>query len=122
MGYYKAGKFWNDETLWKIASTKNEVPVPVEDYLRSDLNWNMSDLQDAVREIEAISLANLHYPIIISTDGLVLDGCHRLVKAALEGIEVIPAVFLDVEKDLPAPDYDEWEAVQKSKEKTHTNS
>ena len=39
-----------------------------------------------------------------------------------EGIEVIPAVFIDVEKDLPAPDYDEWEAVQKSKEKTHTNS
>ena len=122
MGYYKAGKFWNDKTLWKIANTKNEVPVPVEDYLRSDLNWNMSDLQSMVREIETISLANLHYPIIISTDGLVLDGCHRLIKAALEGIEVIPAVFIDVEKDLPAPDYDEWEAIQKSKRKTHTDS
>ena len=61
MGYYKAGKFWNDKTLWKIANTKNEVPVPVEDYLRNDLNWNINDLQDVVREIEAISLADLHY-------------------------------------------------------------
>lgn len=42
MGYYKAGKFWKDETLWKIADTKNEVPVQVTDYLKSDLNWNMA--------------------------------------------------------------------------------
>ena len=116
MGYYKAGKFWNDETLWKVADTKNEVPVQVTDYLKSNLNWNMGDLQSMVREIVAVNLADLRYPIIISTDGLVLDGCHRLVKAALEGIGVIPAVFIDVNKDLPAPDYDEWEAVQKSKE------
>lgn len=75
-----------------------------------------------VREIIAVNLADLRYPIIISTDGLVLDGCHRLVKAALEGIGVIPAVFIDVDKDLPAPDYDEWEAVQKSRGKTQTDS
>lgn len=122
MGYYKAGKFWKDETLWKIADTKNEVPVQVTDYLKSDLNWNMGDLQSMVREIIAVNLADLRYPIIISTDGLVLDGCHRLVKAALEGIGVIPAVFIDVDKDLPAPDYDEWEAVQKSRGKTQTDS
>ena len=33
MGYYKAGKFWKDETLWKVAETKTPVMVDVREYL-----------------------------------------------------------------------------------------
>ena len=51
MGYYKAGKFWKDETLWKAAETKTPVMVDVREYLWEDLNWNMSKLKDIAYEI-----------------------------------------------------------------------
>ena len=111
MGYYKAGKFWNDETLWKAAETKTPVEVDVREYLWEDLNWNMSKLKDIAYEIALIKKADLSYPIILDTSGKVLDGCHRIVKAYLDGIYKIKAVTLDVDNDLPKPDYDEWEAV-----------
>ncbi|HSY20162.1 MAG TPA: hypothetical protein VK815_17585, partial [Candidatus Acidoferrales bacterium] len=38
--------------------------------------------------------ADLSYPIIISPDGEVLDGWHRICKAFLQGIEELPAVHL----------------------------
>lgn len=122
MGYYKAGKFWNDETLWKVAETKTSVEVDVREYLWEDLNWNMSKLKDIAYEIALIKKADLSYPIILDTDGKVLDGCHRIVKAYLDGIYKIKAVTIDVDNDLPKPDYDEWEAVQKSRGKTQTDS
>ena len=43
--------------------------------------------------------------------GKVLDGWHRIVKAYLGGVYKIKAVILDVDNDLPKPDYDEWESV-----------
>ena len=33
MGYYKAGKFWKDETFWKVVETKTPVVVDVREYL-----------------------------------------------------------------------------------------
>lgn len=114
MGYYKAGKFWNDETLWKVAETKTPVEVDVREYLWEDLNWNMSKLKDIAYEIALIKKADLSYPIILDTDGKVLDGCHRIVKAYLDKVYKIKAVVIDTNTDLPKPDYDEWEAVQQS--------
>ena len=65
MGYYKAGKFWKDETLWKVAETKTPVVVDVREYLWEDLNWNMSKLKDIAYEIALIKKADLSYPIIL---------------------------------------------------------
>ena len=65
MGYYKAWKFWKDETLWKVAETKTPVVVDVREYLWEDLNWNMSKLKDVVYEMALIKKADLSYPIIL---------------------------------------------------------
>ena len=65
MGYYKAGKFWKDETLWKAAETKTPVVVDVREYLWEDLNWNMSKLKDIAYEMTLIKKADLSYPIIL---------------------------------------------------------
>ena len=46
--------------------------------------------------------ADLAFPIILSSDGGVMDGMHRVAKAYLEGRDVIAAVQLAVE---PAPDF-----------------
>lgn len=46
--------------------------------------------------------ADLKYPIILSVDGRVMDGMHRVAKAYLEGRSAILAVRLRVD---PAPDF-----------------
>lgn len=65
MGYYKVGKFWKDETFWKVVETKTPVVVDVREYLWEDLNWNMSKLKDVVYEMALIKKADLSYPIIL---------------------------------------------------------
>lgn len=49
-----------------------------------------------------ITAADLQYPIILSADGRVMDGMHRVAKAYMEGRDVIAAVQLAVD---PAPDF-----------------
>jgi hypothetical protein len=49
-----------------------------------------------------IQKTDLKYPIILSADGTVMDGMHRVAKALIEGRETIDAVKFD--KD-PDPDF-----------------
>jgi len=46
--------------------------------------------------------ADLTYPIILSADGRVMDGMHRVMKAVLEDRAEIEAVQFDQD---PEPDY-----------------
>jgi hypothetical protein len=45
---------------------------------------------------------DLVYPVILSRDGRVMDGMHRILKALLQGLEEIEAVRF---ADDPEPDY-----------------
>lgn len=45
---------------------------------------------------------DLSYPIILSADGRVMDGMHRVAKAYIDGHEWIEAVRFEVD---PEPDY-----------------
>ena len=49
-----------------------------------------------------IQETDLRYPIILSADGRVMDGMHRVAKAWIEGREAIEAVQFT---DDPEPDY-----------------
>ena len=67
-----------------------------------------------VEHARLIDAADLSFPIILSSDGHVMDGMHRVAKAALLGHETIAAVkfasdlepdFVDVQPDdLPSED------------------
>jgi len=46
--------------------------------------------------------ADLAYPIILSATGEVMDGRHRIAKAAMTGRDVIEAVQFEID---PPPDY-----------------
>ena len=54
---------------------------------------------DHVRLIQEVDLS---YPIILGTDGRVMDGMHRIARAILDGHSTIRAVQFVVE---PEPDY-----------------
>ena len=49
-----------------------------------------------------IAQTDLKYPIILSSDGRVMDGMHRVCKAYIEGKETIRAVQFTVD---PKPDF-----------------
>ena len=49
-----------------------------------------------------INEADLTFPIILSSDGRVMDGMHRAAKAVMEGLSSIPAKRFAQD---PEPDY-----------------
>ena len=57
-----------------------------------------------VEHMRLIEETDLRYPIILSSDGSVMDGMHRVAKAMLEGQETIEAVKF---RQDPEPDYED---------------
>ena len=114
MGYYRAGKFWNNETLWKYAEDKEVIDVDTAILSKANFGgWNSQTIADAVKEIKTILSVDTSYPIIITPNFQIVDGCHRLIKVMVDGGTSIKAVIIDINADdFPEPDYDEWKAVQ----------
>jgi hypothetical protein len=52
--------------------------------------------------MKLVEEADLSFPIILSADGGIMDGMHRVAKAALEGRTEVEAVQFDRD---PEPDY-----------------
>ncbi len=73
-----------DEPIW----FGNKIP---------ELTW-----RSMAEHIRLIQETDLNHPIILAEDGRVMDGMHRVAKAAIEGRETIQAV--QFAKD-PEPDY-----------------
>lgn len=58
--------------------------------------------RNVIEHVRLINEANLDFPIILSSDGHVMDGMHRVAKAFLDGCPTISAKQFS--KD-PDPDY-----------------
>jgi hypothetical protein len=58
--------------------------------------------RDVVEHARLILDCDLAYPVILSSDGRVMDGMHRISKALLEGLNDIEAVRFIHD---PEPDY-----------------
>jgi hypothetical protein len=59
-------------------------------------------VRNVVDHVRLIQDADLRYPIILSREGRVMDGMHRVARALLEGRATIEAVRFE---DDPKPDY-----------------
>ena len=57
---------------------------------------------ELIAHVRLIDAADLSYPIILSADGSVMDGMHRIIKATLAGQDEIVAVQFDED---PEPDF-----------------
>jgi len=55
-----------------------------------------------VEHVRLIEDTDLAFPIILSASGAVMDGMHRVAKAALQGRDTIQAVQFDED---PEPDH-----------------
>jgi hypothetical protein len=70
-------------------------------------HWFSGSAQDAtcravMEHARMINEADLQFPIILSADGRVMDGMHRVLKALLNGLQSIEAVRFEHD---PEPDF-----------------
>ena len=100
---------WRIRALWEASKYLPIEMIPL-DYFAHLLDepqpdWCAGDaptLRDFARHAKRIYEADLSHPVIISAEGCLLDGKHRLAKAALLGMKEVAAVRF---KQNPAPDW-----------------
>ncbi|HXC94662.1 MAG TPA: hypothetical protein VNU92_03130 [Edaphobacter sp.] len=97
---------WNVRRLVELSSTlpRERVPLPAIREL-DEPYWDGGPAKwITCRQIaeHARLIRDLTFPVILSSDGSVMDGMHRICKALLEDLSEIDAVRLPHD---PEPDY-----------------
>jgi hypothetical protein len=101
---------WDVDKLVEKAENLPVHTVKLEEITELDENfwYQSSDTIPTVRSVaEHMRLTNetdLNYPILLSSNGRVMDGIHRVIKALIEGLDEITAVKFDID---PTPDYED---------------
>jgi hypothetical protein len=99
---------WDVDRLVELTTTlpRREIPLRSIRELHEPFWFGEGSESPTCRAVadhaRLIQTADLRYPIILSADGRVMDGMHRVAKAYLEGRATILAVQLVVD---PEPDY-----------------
>lgn len=81
---------WDVYKLWELSK---DLPVTMRDPdsfpEMNDWSWDEEiNIKIFVEHMERVLEADLSFPIILDAEGNVMDGHHRLAKAALEGVKV----------------------------------
>jgi hypothetical protein len=97
---------WDVDRLVQLANKLPRKRIPLSSILELDEVWHGDDEPPTWRAIiehmTLIDEADLSFPIILSSNGAVMDGMHRVLKAVREGRKEIAAV--QFEQD-PEPDH-----------------
>ena len=97
---------WDVDRLISLSRHFPRVRVPLTDIREIDEPFcsdnDIPTWRTMVEHIRLIEAADLSFPIILSADGRVMDGMHRVAKAVLLGRGTIEAVRLTHD---PEPDY-----------------
>lgn len=97
---------WDVDRLVRLSRTLPRKQVALSQIRELDDVWfgegERGTWRELLEHVKLIEEANLSVPIILSADGAVMDGMHRVAKAALQGRQQIQAVQFDED---PEPDY-----------------
>jgi hypothetical protein len=97
--------FWYTERLWELARDLPVVMIAIADIPEFDHNCWFGEpptYREVAEHARQIMEADLDFPIILSSDGQLMDGGHRIAKAWLSGETDVKAQRF--ERD-PEPDY-----------------
>jgi hypothetical protein len=100
--YYSNDKFvWKVVDLWKEAEKYVPIRISIDEIINVNEFLNShcwSDDKLSINEImenaDRVKNANLNYPVILTPDGCIADGCHRIVKALRQNKKTILAIKL----------------------------
>jgi len=99
---------WDVDRLLKLSRDFSRVWVALDSISELDQVYWLDDDEErptcrkVLQHVRLIGEADLAYPIVLSADGRVMDGMHRVAKALLEGRDTIEAVRFETD---PEPDY-----------------
>lgn len=99
---------WDVDRLVRLSADLPPISVPLTSIRELDQNFwfDLEGDRPTCRRIalhaRLIQESTLDHPIILSQDGGVMDGMHRVCKALIEGRDTIEAVRFDVDPD---PDF-----------------
>lgn len=102
------GKCWYVDQLWILARDLPVTSRAVQSFRElQECCWEQSmGLADFAAHVRRVEQADPAYPIIISAEGWLMDGAHRLVKAMLRGETHVPVQQFQV---TPPPDFEDPE-------------
>jgi len=84
-------RVWSVSRLVQISKSLPTLRLPIAGLYLGDETDGPLTLRQLAGQYECISRADLKYPIILSADGEIMDGRHRVVKAIVTGKKVILA-------------------------------
>jgi hypothetical protein len=99
---------WDVDRLVQLAEKLPTKSIPLEEIWELDeIRWFDSERElptcrAILEHIRLVVDSDAAFPIILGSDGRVMDGMHRILKVALEGGSEIKAKQFDVD---PEPDY-----------------
>ena len=94
---------WDVDRLVALARHLEPHPVLLSAIREIDERyWGEMTCRDVAEHARLIHECDLGFPIILSSDGRVMDGMHRVLKALIQGKSHIDAVRFAVD---PEPDY-----------------
>jgi len=98
---------WDIRRLIELSKNFEIKDVRLNSIKEVDENYWFNDgveptCREIIEHVRLIRKSDLNYPIILSENGSVMDGMHRVCKAVLQGCDTIKAVQF---KNDPDPDY-----------------
>ena len=91
---HKDGRIWSADSLIKASEKLDIIEFDLSTISLDDTNfitWNFERVHDVIVHYKRIRDADLSIPIILRSDGVVMNGRHRIIKALAEGIKTLPA-------------------------------
>lgn len=99
---------WDVDHLIELSAGLPVEEVPLTSIRELDtVHWFGADgapytVRVLVRHMELVNQTDLAFPVILGTEGQVMDGMHRVARCLLEGRRTVPAVQFVVQ---PEPNY-----------------
>ena len=99
---------WDVHRLLDLTRDFPKVMVPLDEIKELDEEYWLGENDERptcrwmAGHMSLVEKADLAYPIILSSDGRIMDGMHRVLKAFVQGMETIEAVRFTVD---PEPDF-----------------
>jgi len=101
--YVDGDEAWLVETLWEEAKGLPTYEIPIIGMFTDIATWDEAGgFLEFLSHVKLINDADLSYPIILTPDGSIADGRHRLGKAIVEGQSTIIVQRL---VSMPEPDF-----------------
>jgi hypothetical protein len=99
---------WDVDRLVELSAGFTPIEVPTSEIRELDETFWFDAEGEAptcrrvARHAKLINDTDLAHPVILSRDGRVMDGMHRVCKALIEGRETVLAVRFEID---PEPDH-----------------